>query len=150
MLLVRFGSLGIAAVAIQQIAETTSFEDVQDWHLSRKHVVPRKSRGFPLPTGPGHKLLCRCAGMGRRQAHRPVTLLAPSAPSAALALELRAQGGCLTRRGQAPKSRRCPVWRSCRRKRTEGLAFGFHGFGLEATVAVLWQWGVNDTILFIR
>ncbi|CAE7196946.1 SEC62, partial [Symbiodinium natans] len=30
MLLVRFGSLGIAAVAIQQIAETTSFEDVQD------------------------------------------------------------------------------------------------------------------------
>ena len=36
MLLVRFGSLGIAAVAIQQIAETTSFEDVQDWHLSRK------------------------------------------------------------------------------------------------------------------
>ena len=30
MLLVRFVSLGIAAVAIQQIAENTSFEDVQD------------------------------------------------------------------------------------------------------------------------
>ncbi|CAJ1417789.1 unnamed protein product [Effrenium voratum] len=30
MLLVRFASLGIAAVAMQQIAETTSFEDVQD------------------------------------------------------------------------------------------------------------------------
>jgi len=34
MLLVRFGSLGIAAVAIQQIAETTSLEDVQDFVTS--------------------------------------------------------------------------------------------------------------------
>lgn len=34
MLLVRFGSMGIAAVAIQQIAETTSLEDVQDFVVS--------------------------------------------------------------------------------------------------------------------
>lgn len=37
MLLVRFVSLGIAAVAIQQIAESTSFEDVQD-------LRPRKQK----------------------------------------------------------------------------------------------------------
>ena len=46
MLLVRFASLGIAAVAIQQIAENTSFEDVQDTQVC-VHRSAHKQRFAP-------------------------------------------------------------------------------------------------------
>ena len=72
MLLVRFGSLGIAAVAIQQIAETTSFEDVQDGFCLTEFegkIDSATGQAQLQRTGPGHQLLRRCPRLGRGQAH---------------------------------------------------------------------------------